>query len=593
MSRAELVDVALGKAEADLFITGGRLINVASAEIYEADIAIKGERIAAVGRAGEIDFTKGASTEILDVEGRFLSPGLVDAHLHSYHAYIGVPEFTEALLINGVTCWADAFYGQGTVGGKEAVRFFKEAFERMPVRLLFLVPCLAYIQNRDLGLTPAPGVSPEDMVEMLEWDGCIGLEEPPSTPFVEHWPELMDLAERTLKQRKVITGHASAIPYGTLQAYAAIGCTTDHEAVSTQEGLDRLRSGFNIFMRMSTAARHQDEVLKAHTEHGLISRSIAFCSDEASPIKLVDRGTSLENLRSAIAQGTSPIEAVQMGTINAASAFFVQHDVGVIAAGRYADILVVDDLTNFEISKVIVGGKTRVENGELVEPLPKIEYPESSRNTVQLKAPITADDLATKVDASVSDVRVRVIGVIDRDYVSQALEADLKAENGIVKPDIENDILPLAMVDRLGKGTGIGAGFVKGFGLKRGAIASSVNAVCQNLVAVGASTEEMAFAMNKLAEIGGGFIVVDGTEIKALAELPIFGLINDEPLDVCMPKFRQLNEAAAELGTTLSNPFTSLEFTFACGAIPDIKMSDEGLVRTFPAEKLDVVISAS
>lgn len=590
MSRAELIDTALGRVPADLLVTGGRLLNVATSEIYPADVVVKGERIAAVVEPGEGDALRGPETEVIDVGGRFISPGLVDAHLHSYHSYIGVPEFVEALLQKGVTCWADAFYGQGTVGGIEAVRFFKEAFEKMPIRLLFLVPCLAYIQNRDLGLTPAPGVSAEDLLEMLEWDGCVGLEEPSSTPFVEKWPEIMELGERTLAQRKVITGHASAISYMTLQAYAAAGCTTDHEAVTSQEGLDRLRSGFNMFMRMSTAARHQDEVIKSFTEHGVDTRLLGFCSDEASPLKLVDRGTALENLRSAIAVGVPPIRAVEMATLNAAEAFFVQHDVGLVAAGRFADLLVVEDLTEFEISKVIVGGKLRVEDGRLLEPLAKVEYPEHSYKSIQLAKEISAADLAVAADGQAERVRARVIGVVDRDYVSQALEAELEVKDGRVEPDLDNDILPLAMVDRLGKGTGIGSGFVKGFGLKRGAIASSVNAVCQNLVAVGASTEEMAFAMNYLAEIGGGFIVVDGTEVKALVKLPVFGLINDEPLEVCIPKFRELNDAAAELGTPLSNPFTSLEFTFACGAIPDIKMSDEGLVRTFPPERLDVVI---
>jgi adenine deaminase len=176
VSRRELIDVALGKQPADALVVGGNLLNVCTAEIYPASIAIKGDRIAAVG---DVDYTRGSNTEVIDAEGRYVTPGLVDGHLHCYHSYLGVNEYIQALLSHGVTTTTDGFYGQGIVGGLEAIRFFKEAFERTPLRVLFLVPTLSYLQNRELGLTPVPGIDAQDMFEILEWEGCIGLEEPP------------------------------------------------------------------------------------------------------------------------------------------------------------------------------------------------------------------------------------------------------------------------------------------------------------------------------------------------------------------------------------------------------------------------------
>jgi adenine deaminase len=588
MSRSDLVPVAMGSQPADLVIVGGRLVNVGSGEIYPADIAIKGGRIAVVG---DVEYTIGKATEKIDAEGRFLTPGLVEAHLHSYHAYVGVPEFTEALLRHGVTSYADGFYGQGIVGGTEAVRFFKEAFEAMPVRLLFVVPTLAYLQNRDSGLTPAPGVTPEEMIEMLDWPGCYGLEEPPSTSLVEQWPEMVELCERTLEKRQVITGHAAALDQRTLQAYAAMGVTTDHEAVSTAEGIDRIRLGFNLFMRMSSSAFHQLDLQKGITEERLDTRHFGFCADEASPTKMVDIGTTAHNLRQAVAAGIPPITAVQMGTINNAEAFFAQADVGQIAPGRFADILLVDDLTSFTIDRVLVGGETWVEQGELVRDLPGVDYPAFCFDTVKISEPVRSDDMLVAAPVDERQAEVRVIGVKDGDYVCDERRATLKVENGRVQPDLAQDILPLAMVDRFEKGSqGIGCGFVQGFGLERGAIASTVNAVCENVVVVGADPDDMALACNRLVEIGGGFIVVDGGEVVATVELPLLGLMNDEPLDVVMPKFEQAFAAIKELGCELTSPFVSLEFSFACPGIPDIKMSDEGLIRISPPERLDVVV---
>jgi adenine deaminase len=588
LSRAELVDVALGKAPADLVIIGGRLVNVATAEIYPASIAVKGNRIAAVG---DVKYAIGDTTQVIDAEGRFLCPGLIEAHLHSYHSYIGVAEFAEAMLCHGVTCYVDGFYGQGIVGGKRAVQFFKESFERTPLRILFLVPTLAYIQNRELGLTPAAGLSAQDMMEMLDWPGCYGLEEPPSGPIVGKWPEFVTLCEKTLEKRLVITGHAAALDDRTLQAYAAMGATTDHEAVTTDEALSRVRAGYKLFMRMASSAHHQPELLKAVTEHGVDSRNFGFCADEGSPTKITRIGTTVFNLRNAISRGVPPIRAVQMATLNNAEAFFAQHDIGQLAPGRFADVLLVDDLVEFKINRVVAGGKVCVEASRLIEPIEKIEYPAFLLNTVRVDKPVVPDALRAKAPAGAVSAEVRVIGVEDGSFVTNERRAVLNVAGGFIMPDLERDVLPLAMIDRFQKGTGIGAGFAQGFQLRRGAMASTVNAVCENLVVAGTNFEDMALACNRLIEIGGGFIVVADGKVLALVELPLLGLMNMDPLSVAMAKFDKLFAAVRDLGCTLSNPFMSLEFSFAAAGVPDVKLSDEGLVRMLPPERLSLVVN--
>lgn len=585
--RRELVPVSLGEQPADVLIQGGRLVNVSTGEIYAADVAIKGDRIAAVG---DVDYTRGPDTETIDASGRFLCPGLIEGHLHSYHTYLSLEAFTEGLVTHGVTAYADGFYGQGIVGGIEAVKAFKDAFDRLPLRLLFLVPTLAYLQNRDLGLTAAAGVSVEELFEMLEWPGCHGLEEPPSDTVLAEDAAFDELYERTLAKRLVLTGHGAGADERAIQAYAAMGCTTDHEMVESWESLSRARAGYKLLMRMASSVHNQPEALKALVENRLDPRAFGFCADEVSPTKLQETGTTLTNVRDAISRGIPPVTAIQMATINTAEAFFTQQEIGLVAPGRLADVLILEDLSEFSIDRVVVGGVVVADGGQLAVELPRIEYPPCCYDTIQLAEPLTAADLDTRTTIDADTVEVRVIGKEDAAFQSDERRARLAVHDGVVVPDVVRDVLPIAMVDRLGRGTGIGTGFVQGFGIQRGAIASTVNAMCENLVAVGASTADMAFAMNRLAEIGGGFVVVEDGEVLALLELPLLGLMNDEPLADAMPKLDGLMAAIRAIGCEMETPLMSLEFSFACGQIGDVKLSDEGLLDVAATEIVDVVV---
>jgi adenine deaminase len=582
MSRRLLVDVAMGRAPADAVIRGGRLVNVLTAEIYPADVAVKGSRIAAVG---DVSYTEGPETIFIDAAGRYLVPGLVEGHLHNYHSYLGVNAYVEALLIHGVTATTDAFYGPGIVGGAQAVRFLKAAFERMPLRLIFLVPTLAYLQNLNLGLKPAPGVSVAEMFEMLDWENCFGLEEPPSAEIINGDNDMIALFEAALKRRKVITGHAMGLDYRRIQAYAAMGAYTDHESVDHHDALLKARSGMRIMMREGSGAFNVAELVRTFTEHSIDPHALAFCTDLASPEKLWREGTMDQAIRVAIANGMPPIPAIQMATINVAEIFNAHQDLGSIAAGRYADIVLVEDLVKFTIDRVLVGGRLMVDDGRLVTELPATEYPRSFYGSVKLASPVTAEDLTLRTNRPDGLAQVRGILITDGSLLTIEQHFEVPVINGVARADIDNDVLLLSMVDRFDKGPfdgakRIGLGFVQGFNITAGAFASSANSVCENLVAVGTNPADIAVAFNTLAKVGGGKVIVKDGKILALVEMPLLGLLSEDTPQEVNLKFEQAFAAIKALGCRLTNPFTQLEFCFASGEMGNIKLSDEGLLLT-------------
>lgn len=589
-SRRDLIDVALGKAPADTYIEGGELVDVSTAKIYRGAVAIKGDRIAAVG---DVAYTRGSDTETIDAAGRYLVPGLVETHVHSFHSYLGVDEFVRVMLSHGVTSAADDLYGLGIVGGRDAIRFFKDAFEPTPLRLIFLVPTLAYLQNRYIGLTPAPGISVEDMFEMLDWDGCRGLSETPFPPVVEKYPEILDLFEAALERGKVITGHAPDIGPRELQAYVAMGAYTDHESVEHLDALTKARAGMKVLLRQSSIGHNTPELARLYTEQGIDPRCLAFSTDVASADKLASSGAIDEHIRVAIAHGIPPIEAIQMATINGAEIFGLHHDVGSISPGRYADLLLVDDLASFRIDSVMAGGQLVLDGGDFVAAMPGTSYPAEFYGTVRLAKAVTAEDLTVRV-AGTRGTEVRVIGVRDGSVLTEERRLTLQPLDGMLPADTANDILHIAMVDRFGKGegTGIGLGFVQGFALRAGAIASSVSCECSNPCAVGADADDMAIALNRLAEIGGGMIVVRDREVVASVELPILGQLSEDPLPDAVRKFERTYEAIADLGCTLASPWSQLEFCFAGGSDGVLKLCDEGLLSVRPSNvsKVDVIV---
>lgn len=587
--RRDLIDVAMGRQKADKILRGGKLVNVLTLEIYPADVAIKGDRIAAVG---DTKRCMGNKTEVIEAKGLYLVPGLVEPHLHSYHTYINITNYAKAVLIHGTTAIADGFYGPGIIGGAKAVKFLLNEFKRTPLKLIFSVPTLSYLQNRELGINPAPNsVTAEEMMKMVDWPETLGLEEPPFLPILEKDPVFLDLFDKAIEKGVTITGHAAGIDIPGLNAYVAAGAVTDHETTDVRDAIEKARVGIKVLMRQGSGAFDLKELSKALTEHRLSSRAFSFCADLAAPEKLFYDGDISENIRVAIRAGIDPMVAVQMGTLNAAEVYNLELEIGSIAPGRIADVLFVKDLRDFDITHVIANGEIVVQNSRFLPELEPPKYPEYMYGTVKLRRPVVPEDFNLLAPKGKTTVKARIIGAVDLSLYTLEKIASLKVQAGVVQPDRKKDILRIAMIDRHGTKGEIGNGFVSGFKLQNGAIASSVNAVCENIIVVGTNNEDMAFAANHLARIGGGKVVVAGGKVLAQIELPLFGLLSDEPLHTVISKFDRAYAEIKNLGCPLTSPFSTLEFCCACGEIGKIKIFQGGLIDAEKVERVSVVVA--
>jgi adenine deaminase len=587
MSRQQLIDVALGRAFADTVIQGGRIVDVYTGEIRRADIAVRGGRIAAVGA---IDGCIGPETGRIDATGLFVAPGLIDGHLHYHHLYLDPAESTKLLLSHGVTATADGFYGEAIVGGIEAVRALKEAVDDLPIRLIFLAPTSAYLQNRMFGLTPAKGVSIADLREMLSWPGCYGLDETPFSAVIDQDPGMLALFEETLALGKVVTGHVSGASKTELQAFVAMGGTVDHEAVDLNDALMRARSGMKILMRYGSSLPDLPALIAAYTEAGISPRQLAICTDVLLPETLRDVGGVDVAVRRTITAGVRPVEAIAMATLNVAETFRADHDFGSITPGRFADMILVSDLPSLAIESVFFGGKQVVHAGEVVVDVPHPTYPSFMTNTVHVPRMPTAQDFQVRANRPNGRIDVRVIGVSDFLLSTVETRASVSIANGVVQPDLDNDVLLIAMVDRLGKGSGMATAFVQGFGLKAGAIASTHNAICENIALVGTNAADMVFAAETVMRIGGGQVVVRDGMVLAALPMRVLGLFSDRPAEEVMAGRQQIKAAARDLGCRLGDPLLKLEFSFAAAEFPLLRMSEEGLLRTHPRERVTVIL---
>ena len=588
MDRRRLIKVALGRAPAETVIRGGRIVDVYTGELRPADIAVAAGRIAYVGAIPAA--AEGPNTEVIDASGYFVAPGLIDSHLHYHHTYLDPAEAAKLLLRRGVTGTADGFYGEAIVGGIEAVRAIKESLARVPIRLIFLAPSQAYLQNRMFGLKPAAGVSVADLKEMLGWQGCYGLDETPFSSVVLDEDEgMLELFEAALAAGKVPTGHVSGASEKEVQAFVAMGGMVDHEAVNIAEAIDRARAGMKVLMRFGSGVPDLPNLIGAYTEAGVSARQLAVCTDVLLPETLAQGGLDVA-VRQIIAAGVRPAEAIAMATVNVAESFRADFDMGSIAAGRFADMLLLDDLASLSIRKVIFGGKLVAEDGAMRIDFPRPAYPNFMLNTVRPPVMPRAADFVVKTARPDGAVKVRCVGVSDTLLATDERQIVLHARGGVIAPDPAQDVAMIAMVDRLDKNSGMATAFVHGFGLKIGAMASTHNAVCENLAVVGMSGADMAFAAEKLREMGGGQVIVRDGAVIAAFPMPVLGLFSDRPFLEVLAKRKEIADAARVVGCNINDPMLKLEFAFAAAEFPHLRMSEEGLLRTNPRERVTLEV---
>ncbi len=576
-TRQKLVAVAMGREPADLVIRNGKWVSVQSGEIVpNTDVAVVDGRIAFVG--ADASHTIGENTTVVDAEGMYLVPGLLDGHMHVESGMVTVTEFVRAVAPHGTTGMFVDPHEIANVFGLKGVRLMVDEARQQPIHVWVQVPsCVPSAPGLE---TPGGTITPEDVAEAMSWDGIIGLGEMMNFPGVFNGDEKM-LAEMaaTAAAGKVIGGHYASPDLGLpFHGYVAGGPEDDHEGTRLEDAVARVRQGMKAMLRYGSGWLDVAPQVKAITEMGLDSRRFLLCTDDSHAETLVSEGHMDRVLRHAISQGLPPITAIQMATINTAEHFGVSRDMGMIAPGRWADILLVPDIADFHVHKVFAKGVLIAEDGQLLIDLPEYPYPDWARQSVHLGHPLTADDFRLPAPKPSGTVKAHVIGIIEGQAPTKHLVMEVPVTDGEVKPNTEMDLAKAALVERH-RGTGtVQVGLVHGFGFQgKCAVASTVAHDSHHMIVVGTDEESMAVAANKLAEVGGGQVVVKDGEVIGLVELPIAGLMSTERAEVVAKKAATVLEGFRKCGCTIKNPNMQLAL-MALVVIPELRISDKGLV---------------
>lgn len=573
-----LVDVAMGRVPADMVIRNGQWVNVQSGEIIRnTDIAIKGERIAFVGP--DASHTIGEDTMIIEAKERYLVPGLLDAHMHVESGMLTVTEFVRAVIPHGTTGMFIDPHEIANVFGLKGVRLMVDEAKEQPVHIWVQVPsCVPSAPGLE---TPGASIGPDDVAEAMTWDGIIGLGEMMNFPGVFLNDENMhaEMAETRLAGN-VIGGHYASPDLGLpFHGYVAGGPEDDHEGTRMEDAVARVRQGMKVMLRDGSAWRDVDEQVRAVTEKGLDPRHFILCTDDSHSETIVNDGHVDRAVRRAITKGLRPITAIQMATINTAEHFGVAREVGMIAPGRYADILLISDLPSVRSEMVIAKGQIIAQDGVAQVDLPSFEYPEWATDSVHLAQPLTANDFHLSVAIpNLRSVTANVIGIIENQAPTRHLRMVVPIENGEVQVDRDKDLSKVALVERHQGSGQVQVGLVNGFGFsERCAIASTVAHDSHHMIVVGTDENDMAIAANELARVEGGQVVVRRGEVIGLVELPIAGLMSNEPADIVANKAAKVLEGFRACGCKLNNPNMQLSL-LALVVIPELRISDLGLV---------------
>jgi adenine deaminase len=583
-----LMRVALGQQPADMVVRGGRLVNVYTGRIYPADVAIAEGRIAAIGN---VDYCQGDGTRIVDAGGRFLTPGLVEAHLHAEVPKITLTRLANAIVARGTTSIMTPLDQVGVVNGIDGIRWVLDEAKQTPLKVFHSgASRLPYT-------TPASTIAftfgPHEHAIAQEWEEAVGIWEYMNDSILDFDAPVLEVAEMAIRNRLTLHGHAPVTTGRALAAHVAAGMRDDHESYTPEELAEKVMNGVYGLIRRGTHSDNVPNCVRVVTELGLPTRRLCLCTDDLDCSDITELGLIDYLVHYVIKLGIDPITAIQMATLNTAEAYRVDHLIGGLAPGRIADILLIDDLAGFVVDTVIANGQIVARDGQMLQPVPSPEYPATFYNTMRLDRPITADDLYIRVDSGAGRADVLAIHLeLEEGLLSQGREVTLDVVDGRVMPDISQDVIYISVTDRhSGKGL-TGKGFISGFGLQRGAIATSTSPDDDNIICVGTSVADMAIAINHLVEIGGGQVAVADGKVLADIALPICGLMADISAEEMAAKEKTLNQAAYSLGTRLKRPFFFIIF-LSITAIPEYAMTDRGLVAHATRQVIDPVLSWS
>jgi adenine deaminase len=568
----ELVAVALGQSPADLVIRGGNLVNVFTAEIYPADVAVYGSKIAAVG---DVSGQTGPDTKVIDASGFFLVPGLIDGHLHVECSKLSITMFANAVVPLGTTSIVSGLDQICVVAGLEGVREFLDEAALGPLGVFWGAPSkLPYtFPESTVGHT----FGPEEHAKAQGWPECVGLWETVQEFVFERDPKVMEAMDMARRNRLPVFSCAPLAEGAKIAALACAGFRADHECYSAEETLAKLRNGMYVMIRESSVAHFLAENLRVITEHKAKADRIGFCTDDVTATDILSQGHLDHLVRMAIERGLEPMRAIQMATINCAQIYRIDHLAGSISPGRVADVLMIDDPSSFRVRRVVAKGKLVAEDGQMIVPASPPARSPRLLHTISVER-VESADLQLRADPQATSARVLSMAMSDEvPFVRKRRDVELDVRDGVVLPDVERDVLYVTVVERYGKSSHRPVAFVSGFGLKAGAMASSASPDDNNILCIGTNPKDMATAINHLAAEGGGQVVVRDGEVLAFLSLPIGGIVADLPPQDMALMEAQLDEAARGLGCRLASPFMYLIF-LSITAIPDYAITDLGLI---------------
>ena len=564
----EQIDTAMGRQEADLVLKGGNVFNVFLKTWEVADVAISGSKIVGIGQY------KGRQE--IDVTGLYLTPGLMDAHVHFESSMLSPREMVKVLLLNGVTGAITDPHEITNVLGEKGLRFMLDETANIPFSAYLMIPSCVPATDMD---TSGARITPEDMEHIRKLSPRIlGLAE------MMNFPGILGKQQNEMNKMKLfynqkVDGHAPGLSGKELNAYVASGITTEHECVTPAEAWEKVRRGMYVFMREGSAAHNLIDLLPLLKKPG--NRRLCLCTDDRHADDLIEQGSINYLLEIGVAQGYDPEDLIPMATLNIAECYGLKH-VGALAPGYVADIAVFENLQSFQPVHVIKGGAQVVRNRKLLwKSDPVLEPPGQSMNM----RPATVEDF--RIPAK-KNKKLRVIGISQTQLLTSELHLAPTVQNGEAVSDTGRDILKMAVFERHHNTGNIGLGFAFGFGLKKGAIATTVGHDSHNLSVVGTNDEDMAVAVNRLREIGGGLIVVSDGEVRATVPLAIAGLMSDRDAMAVNSQIKQLNFWLKELGVPEEySTFMILAFT-SLPVIPELRLTDRGLVDVVHFEHVDL-----
>ncbi|MCY3573622.1 MAG: adenine deaminase [Chloroflexi bacterium] len=568
MSIVDRLAAARGELPCDLALRNARLVNVISGEIYPSDIAVHDRHVVGLG-----DGYEGARE--VDLAGKFVTPGLIDAHVHIESSLVTPPEFARAVLPHGVTTVITDPHEIANVLGMEGIHYMLEQAKGGQLNIFVMASSCVPATHME---TAGAQLEASDLAPLLSHAWVPGLAELMNYPGVALGDEGM-LDKLTLFKDRVLDGHAPAMTGKLLNAYAAAGVQSEHECTTVEEAREKLRLGLTIFIREGSTTRNLLPLLPLITAEN--HSAICFCTDDRAPADLIDEGSIDFMLRQAVAAGIDPVMAIRMGSYNTARHFGLRK-YGAVTPGRYADLLVVPDLYDFHAQQVYRGGELVAEDGRMASnrpPARKIDLP----STVNIRG----DSLDFTIPAR--GEKIRVIGkVLDQVYTQHLVER-ARIVAGCAVSDTERDILKFAMIERHHASGKIGLGFIKGFGLQQGAIAGTVAHDHHNLAVIGVDDSSMRAAALALEKLGGGLVAAEGERILASLPLPVAGLLSEAPIEQVRADYATMTRAAQLLGSPLPDPFMVMSF-MGLEVIPRLKLTDHGLVDVERFEVVDLFL---